>query len=379
MTSLRLPIPAAKPYIPEEDIRGILPLFEDALRRGRLAWGERNDRFEEDFAAHVGATYGVTANSGASALELILRALDIRGKEVIVPTNTNYATAGAVVLSGGEPIFCDMDEATLSPRPDQIEGLITPRTAGVILVHLAGIITPAIEEIQRLASRRGLFLMEDASHAHTSRWNGKPAGSFSIASAFSTFASKVMTTGEGGVITTDSMAIRDLCLSLRNQGKAPGNNDVHHRLGSTYRLTEFQAILGQFQLRRAEEFRQSRDAIVRFYDAALTGLGSVRPFTIPTGVVSSHYKYVLLLREDIDRERLKTDMAERKVILSAPVYKVPCHRQPVFQGLPGSRGRFPEAERFCDHHICLPLYADMTPEEATYVVDSLKACLANHP
>lgn len=373
MGKTKLNIPGAKVYIPEADIPQILALYKKILHNGQLAWGSYNVELEEKFARYVGTRYAVTANSGASALELILRAYDIRGKEVIVPTNTNYATAGAVVLAGGKPVFCDCDSSTLSPRLEHIERLVTRKTAGFIIVHIGGIITPEIEAIASFCRKKGLFFMEDASHAHSSLYKRKKAGTFSDFSAFSMFGSKVITCGEGGIITTDSKKIRDLCESLRNQGKEGGNNDVHYRMGSTYRITEFQAILGIYQLKRVVEFRKLRERIARFYDKELADNRLIRPFIIPDGVIPSYYKHIAWIDKSVDREKLKKVMKDKySITLSAPIYKVPCHLQPVFRGIADRKTKYTEAEFFCDNHICLPISSAMTDREAAYVMRSVK-------
>lgn len=373
-------IPGAKAYIPPEDIEAILIDYREILETGQLAWGKHNDRLEENFASSIGVRHAVSANSGASALELALRALDVRGREVIVPTNTNYASAGAVVLAGGTPVFCDTDVGTLSPRINQIRERISPKTAGIMIVHLGGIITPELPSIVAFAQREGYFLIEDASHAHSSTLNGRPAGTFSDVAAFSMFATKVITMGEGGLIATNSEEIRDLCKSLRNQGKNPGNNDVHHRLGSTYRVTEFQAILGIYQLRRNLEFRERRRRIARRYDEALASMPRISAFPVPAGVESSYYKYVAWLEPEVDRDRLWARLRDRYDIhLTALIYRVPCHKQPVFREMVRPGPGFPEAERFCDNHLCLPMSAAMTSREQDYVIEALGDLLANDP
>ena len=371
-------IPGARPWIPREDIDSILVDYKQILETGHLTWGKHNDRFEEEFATAIGVRFAVSANSGASALELALRAIDVHGREVIVPTNTNYASAGAVVLAGGTPVFCDTDSGTLSPRLDQIREHITSNTSGVMIVHLGGIITPELPEIVEFCRHKGLFLIEDASHAHSSTLNGRRAGTFSDVAAFSMFASKVITTGEGGLIATDSATIRDLCKSLRNQGKNPENNDGHHRLGSTYRLTEFQAILGIYQLRRNLEFRERRLRIARRYDQALAAMPHIRAFPIPAGVETSYYKYIAWLGSEVDREQLSARLRDRyNIHLTALIYKVPCHKQPVFREMTRPGPGFPEAEHFCDNHICLPMSAAMTDREQDYVIQALGELLAN--
>ena len=196
-------VPAAKIYFPEGDRKKILKQVNEILESGQLTLGKYTKEFEEEFAKYVGVKYAVAVNSGTSALEIPLRALGIQGFSVIVPTNTFFATPASVIHAGGKVIFADMTE-NLCLDPDSVKQKIQKDTRGIIIVHIGGVVPPQITEIQAICHEHNLFLIEDAAHAHGSTLNGKSAGTFGDAAAFSFYPTKVMTSGEGGMIVTNS-------------------------------------------------------------------------------------------------------------------------------------------------------------------------------
>lgn len=186
-------IPAAKIQFLPEDRAWITERINESLTTGQLTLGKYGSQFEEKFALFCSCRHAVAVNSGTSALEIIFRALGVEGKDVIVPTNTFFATAAAVVHAGGRPVLVDMDPESFAVRPEDIEDRITPRTAGVVVVHIGGIISRRIKELQELCKRKGIWLVEDAAHAHGSSYEGTKAGAFGIAGSFSFYPTKVMT------------------------------------------------------------------------------------------------------------------------------------------------------------------------------------------
>jgi perosamine synthetase len=359
---------------PDDDRRAILEAIDGILTSGKLTLGPHTEAFEQDYAKMIGVRHVIAVNSGTSALEIILRALDAAGKDVVVPTNTFFATPAAVLHAGARVVFADVDPATLTPDARRLEAAITPNTAGVIVVHIGGGVAPDIENIVALCKRRGLWLVEDAAHAQGATYGGRAAGTFGIASAFSFYPTKVMTSGEGGMIATDDSRLRDEALIYRDQGKASFTANIHTRLGYNWRMSELHAVLGKSQLGRLPEFIDARRKIAAVYDAGLVEHPRIAPMLEPAAGVGNYYKYVAFLREPIDRAALKTKLRERYgVPLTGEVYELPCHAQPVFA--PFVSGRFLDAERACASHICLPMSPRMTADEAEYVVASLKAAL----
>jgi len=367
-----LKIPPAKIYFPEEDRRAILQQIDEALVSGQLTLGKHVKAFEECFAQKIGARYAVAVNSGTSSLEIPLRIFGVQEKTVLVPTNTFFATPAAVVHAGGKPRFVDADRATFAISLDGIKSRLTQDTAGVIVVHIAGIVSPELPAIRDFCKERGLFLLEDAAHAHGSSLDGQSAGTFGDAASFSFYPTKVMTSAEGGMIVTNNQRIYEEALIYRDQGKADFLTNAHTRLGYNWRMSEPHAIIGHTQLSHLEEFVAARNRIARIYDEGLREMPWLTRLSLPSASRSNYYKYIALLDSSIDRGALKKLLREKYGIgLSGEVYEMPCHLQPVFADY--ADGEFPIAVDICRRHICLPVYATMTEDEAGYVLDSLRA------
>ena len=370
-------IPPVKIYFPEADRKEILRQINEILDSGQLTLGKHGKEFEQRFAEYVGTKYAVAVNSGTSALEIILRALDIKGSSVIVPTNTFFATPASVIHAGGKVIFADITD-TLCLAPESLRQNIQKDTKAVFVVHIGGTIPPQIGEIQQICKQHNLPLIEDAAHAQGSTLDGKKAGSFGIAAAFSFYPTKVMTSGEGGMITTNDDNIYKRALVFRDQGKAGFLGNVHTEMGYNWRMSEIHAAIGLSQFARLEEFIAARRRVARFYDTELEQINGLTRLKIPSEVKSNYYKYVVMLNDGINRATLKKELKEKSsVSLSGEVYELPCHLQPVLKALYGfNGGEFPIAEDLCQRQICLPVFAGMTEEQARYVVQSLKGVLA---
>ena len=365
-------IPPVKIEFSPADREEIARRIDRCLATGRVAQGDNVREFEQEFARYVGTRHAVAVSSGGAAIEVAMRLLGVQGRDVLVPVNTFAATAGGVLLAGGRARFVDVDRRTFGASLAGLTAAATPETAGVVLVHIGGIITPEIEAIRAWCRATGRWLFEDAAHAHGSRHNGTAAGAFGIAGAYSFFATKVMTSGEGGMLVTDDAGLADRARGLRDYGKPDPWVSFHTQLGSNWRMAEFCAAVGVVHLRRLDEFVAWRDKVARAYTEMLRGLPEVVP-VLPEGQ-SSWYKYIVLLPGWANRDRVKQAMKQRGVTLSGGVYEVPLHRQPVFQA---TAGTFPVADEICGRHVCLPVYFGMTDEEAARVVRALAETLAD--
>ncbi len=367
-------IPAAKIVIPESDRREILARIDESLRTGALTLGPLTKQFEQDFAALTGSRYAIAVNSGTSALEIPLRVLGVEGREVIVPSNTFFATPAAVLHAGGRVRFADVDPRTFALSLETVRRAVTPQTAGVVLVHIGGLVSPETPAIAAFCREKGLFLLEDAAHAHGSTLGQKSAGTFGVAASFSFYPTKVMTSGEGGMIVTDDERIYREALQYRDQGKEGFTTNFHVRLGYNWRLSELHAAVGVSQLKRLPEFLTDRRRAADEYTSRLRGLKGLTPVLPAAGSLSNFYKYIVRLEPGIDRARLKKTMKETSgVSLSGEVYEIPCHRQPVFASY--ATGPLPGADEACGRHICLPVYAGMTTAEVDQVVRALSSAL----
>jgi perosamine synthetase len=368
-------IPPIKVVFPGKDIDEILSGIKEVLGSGMVAQGKYVARFEQTWADYVGVRHAIALSSGSAAIEIVMRALGVNGLEVLVPTNTFYATAAGVISAGGRVNLTDTDPATFSVQLDELKRRRTRETAGVVVVHIGGIITPEIDAIRDWCAEQGLWLFEDCAHAHGSEWKGRRAGTFGVAGGYSFFATKVMTTGEGGMIVTDDDALAAEARLIRNHGKPDPWVSYHTRFGSNWRTCELNAILGLSQLGRLSEFIQWRQTIADYYTEGLAGIKGLKP-VLPDGR-SSWYKYIVLLPLGIDRAAFKRQLKNHGVSLSGEVYELPLHRQPVFQGLVNAT--YPAADDICARHICLPIYYGMTKAEAQFVIESIKAVLLDSP
>lgn len=379
MQSMNIPI-LRLPYT-DEDIEFIKDGIVEVLLSGYLTMGKKVAQFEKAFAEFIGTRHAIGTNSGTSSLEIVMRAIGVEGATVVIPSNTFMATATAVTHAGARIIFTDCQEENLQMDPADLQRKIQPDTRGVILVHIGGMISPNIDEIKRICDENSLFLLEDAAHAHGATIDGRRAGSLGIGGSFSFYPTKVMTTGEGGMVTTDDEEIYRRCLVLRDHGKTNPELNVHEEFGYNWRFSEFHALLGLQQMKRIESSLEERRRIAMMYDEKLGNLPKVKRLQIPPNIRSSYYKYIVFLDEHIERDELKTEMKDRYGIhLPGEVYSQPLHTQPVFRkhswavaNDPGDS--FPQTEYVCEHHLCLPLYLGLTEKEIDYVVDSLARVL----
>lgn len=363
-------VPAQAPDFPEDDVEEITGAIRDLLLGGDLlTLGRHGERFEAEFAAQHGGRLASAVNSGTAALEAILTAVDVRGGEVVVPANTFAATAFAVVRAGARPVFADI-RPDLTVDPDDVARRITPRTRAVVTVHVGGLISPATPALAALCERHGVPLVEDAAHAHGSTLDGRPAGSFGVGASFSFFATKVMTTGEGGMVVTRDEDVHRTVRLLRDQGKLGGNR--HGAIGANWRLSELHAIVGLTQVRRLPAFVAARRAVAERYRQGLSGLPGLTVLPEPGGARSCYYKFVALL-DGPDPAALRTALAADGVVLGGAVYDLPLHLQPVFA--PYADGPLPVAEDLCRRHVCPPIYPSLTDEQIDVVIASFKSRL----
>ncbi len=363
-------VPAARIQFLQEDRIWIAERIQEVLSSGQLTLGRYGAEFEQKFAASCGLQHGVAVNSGTSALEIILRALDVHGKDVLVPTNTFFATAAAVVHAGAHPVLVDMDPESFAVRPEDVEKMLTPKTAGMLVVHIGGLISRRMPELVDLAARKGIWLVEDAAHAHGSKLSGTAAGAFGIAGSYSFYPTKVMTCAEGGMIVTGDPRLAEEARIYRDQGKASFTQNAHVRMGYNWRMSEPHAIIGLKHLERLPEMIADRRKIAGLYDEALSRLKNLNALSVPKEEVCNYYKYIAVLREKRDRRELKALLRERfGVSLAGEVYEEPLHKQPVFEAFTSSS--LPISEDFCARHICLPIFSGMAEEDAHQVVHAL--------
>ncbi|MDI6704127.1 MAG: DegT/DnrJ/EryC1/StrS family aminotransferase [bacterium] len=369
---MKMKIPSAKPFFKEEEMEGILGDVKSVLMSGRLILGPKAQEFEELFARYIGVRHAISVNSCTTALEITLKYLEVKGKEVIVPTNTFVATLNSVIYAGGHPVLADINPESLCIDPQDLLKRITKKTKGIIVVHIAGLVCPQIEELKEICKEYNLFLIEDAAHAHGATLDEKKAGSFGDFGCFSFYPTKIMTTTIGGMITTNDDKLPSVAKSMRHHGQGEDLNQIV-RLGNDWVMSEINAVLGLYQLKNLDSNIRRRNEIAKRYREGLKEVDSIKPFPVPKNIRHGYYKYPVLLKGDIDRADLIRVLKERYDIEVGGVYYPPCHLQPVFKRLFGYKEEmFPVAEEVLSKHICLPIYSQMKDIEVDYVLRCLK-------
>lgn len=373
--------PVSQPYFPPGEIESILSQFKDILNgKAPLSMGPRVKEFEQTFAHYCDAPYAVAVNSCSAALEIALQILALKpGDEVIVPAETFIATGATVVRQRGKVVFAEIDPETFCLSAQDVERRISDRTRAVIIVHMAGLITPDILAIQKLCEKRNLVLIEDAAHAPGAMLHGKKAGNFGQMACFSFYPTKVMTTAEGGMLVTQKQNYFEEADSLRNRGRdmkaAP---ELYFRAGTNHRMTEFAAILGLSQLKYLDRFIEHRNKIASFYTESLSdlnALGIAVPLPCPATVRHSYWRYLVKIGHQVDRNLLKAKMDSKGIAIDW-AYDPPLHLQPLFRSLDGNQeGMLPVTEQALKQFVSLPVYANLTIEEASFIINTFKKCV----
>lgn len=369
-------VPATKPYFSEDDIVFISERFKDILRGNSfLTMHKYGAEFERQFSEFIGTKYAVGCNSGTSALELICRALNVSGKEVILPSNTFVATANAILNAGGTPVFADCRDDMCLDAEDAIKR-ITSRTAAIMQVHIGGIVSESTLVLQKVCAAKRIHLIEDAAQAHGSELNGIKAGALGVAAGFSFFSTKVMTTGEGGMVTTNDAVMAAKMKSLREFGKAKQDVYVNHyiAMGYNWRLPEVASLMGIRQLASLKEFVMRRQALAKIYDDEFLNHPDIRIVEPPNKKGHNYFKYIIILKNH-NRTAVHKALEADDIQPSGYVYELALHNQPVFPD--ANELSLPKTELVCAQHLCLPIFYGMTDEQAHYVASTLKKILAN--
>lgn len=366
----------ACPYFPEKEIEYLLSEFKNILEgRAMLSMGPNVKAFETEFAKYTGAHYAVGTNSCSAALEIALRSINIKpGDEVIVPVETFIATGSSIVREGGIPRFADINKETYALSLESVISNFSSNTKAVIIVHMAGYISPEIFEIKNFCEKNNIKLIEDAAHAPGASINGYKAGNIGHIGCFSFFPTKVITTGEGGMLTTSDELIYKRANSFRNRGlDLTVNFEQYDKLGTNNRMSEMTALMGRSQLRHLDDFVNKRNLVAKIYNNYILNSAmsnNVNLISVPKNATSSYWRYMLWFNHSIDRDSLKEKMKEDGIAIDWAYYP-PLHLQPVFQKLFHTKaGQFPIAEHLLNHNICLPIHPLITEQDAEYIAAS---------
>ncbi len=376
-----LKIPYCLPEIGEEEIAEVV----DTLRSGWLTMGPKTIAFEEHIAAYTGAKYAIAVNSCTAALHLSLIAYGIgSGDEVITSPYTFASTGNMIVHSGARPVFADIQRDTFNIDPEMIIEAITPKTKAIIPVHFAG--QPCdMKEIQEIADDHNLLVIEDAAHAIGAEYGGKKIGCLSDATCFSFYATKNMTTGDGGAVTTNDPKIADRVRSLRLHGISKDAWKRYSAQGSwyyeiedcgwKYNMTDIQAALGIHQLRKLDGFVAKRQKYADMYASGLRDLDGVATPVEKEGRSHVYHLYPVLLN-GMDRSDFIKEM--NKLGIGCSVHFIPLHLHPFYQNTYGFvKGDFPNAEWIYEREISLPLYPMLEERSVNCIIDSVELGLRN--
>lgn len=349
-----------------------------ALNEGAISgfFGKYIAQFENEFAKYSDCKYGVTTTSGTTALHLALLALSIgKDDEVLVSTLTNMATFFAVIYQGAKPIPIDIEEDTLNLDPDLLESKITEKTKAILVVHLFG--HPVnMDPIVAFAKKHGLYIIEDCAEAHGATYKGRKVGSLGDIGCFSFYANKIITTGEGGMITTNNMQFAEKARSLKSLAFGDHNKFMHKDVGYNYRMTNLQAAIGCAQLGKIEAIIEKKRNIARFYHQGLKDLGCIQLPIEKQYAKNVYWMYHIILKGNYGTKRsvLMRELLERGIETREGF--IPYNMQEIFinRGWTSS-GDCPKANLIAYSSFYLPSGASLTSEELQYTVTNLKTVL----
>lgn len=357
-------IPVAEPVLVGNEKAYVMECLESGWISGS---GKYVEMLEEQFAAFCGTTQAVAVASGTAALHVALLALGIgSGDEVIVPDLTYIASANAVTYCGARPVFADVDTLTWTLNPDDVIRKITPRTRAIMAVHLYG--HPVdMDPLLELAKAHNLYVIEDAAEAHGAEYKGRRVGSLSDIATFSFYGNKIMTTGEGGMVTTNDHALAQRVRLLKGQGVDPARRYWFPIVGYNYRLTNIQAAIGLGQLERIDWLIERRREVAAQYTEALRDLPVITPVEA-TWAKNVYWLYSICVSENYNRDQLIGQLMENGIETRPFFY--PMHIMPPYHDPDGDR-TLPVATRLAARGINLPSSARLSIEDISYIRDVL--------
>lgn len=361
-------IPPAKPIVGEEERAAV----DRVLRSGMIAQGPEVALFEQEFAEHfVQGRPSVAVNSGTSGQHLGLLAAGVGpGDEVIVPSFTFAATGNSVALTGAAPVFADIEPNYFTLDPESVRASITPRTKGIMPVHLYG--HPfLVDQIEAIAKEHGLQIYEDAAQAHGATWNGRKAGTIGDFAMFSLYPTKNMTAGEGGMVSCADDKIARNVRVLRNQGmEKQYENEV---IGFNARMTDIHAAIGRVQLTKVDAWTEQRQRNAAALDAGLSGIGGVTTPKVAPEAIHVYHQYTIRVDAQ-ERDRLRQALHDEHGVGSGVYYPIPNHRlKSLAKFAPGLE--LPETERAAREVLSLPVHPSLSKSDIERIVNGVAAVL----
>lgn len=381
-------LPFHKASVGQQEIDAVV----STLRSGWLTSGPNAKAFEEEFASAVGARFAVSVNSCTAALHLAAEALGVKeGDEVIVPSMTFTATAEIVSYLKARPVIVDVDRTTQLMDAEDLERKLSPKTRAVMPVHVAGLPCDLDRLKSVVSAKVSVPFIEDAAHAFPAQYKGRFVGSISEATCFSFYATKTITTGEGGMLTTNDEKLAHRARVMRTHGidrdaysRSSSKDPWYYEVvdaGFKYNLTDFAAAIGRVQLQKAEAMRSRREEIARTYQSAFKGS---KFFTLPMGAeagsLHSWHLYTLQLNLDsltVDRAQFARSL--RELNIGTSVHWIPLHRHPFYRQKWGCRDEdFPNASWLADRILSLPIFPDMSQQDVSDVIEAVGQLTKNY-
>jgi perosamine synthetase len=361
-------IPINAPQIGEEEIEAVVKVLKSGILTHGLGAGPMVKKFEMEFADFVKAKHAVAVNSGTAALHSAMMAAGIgRGDEVILPSFTFVATAEVVVLVGAKPVFVDIDAETYNISPELIEKAVTKKTKAIIPVDLYGL--PAdMKPIREIANKHGLFIIEDAAQAHGATYHGKPPGAFADIACWSFYASKNMTTGEGGMVTTNNGEIAEKLRLIRSHGEK--EKYVSETVGYNYRMPEIEAAIGCAQLKKLPTFLAKRRENAKKLTEKLREAKNLQLPIEPRECTHSWYLYTVRIKdaEKVQRDKIVEEL-KRKGIGAEVYYATPIHLMPYYSKI--GKCRLPETEKAANQVFSLPVHPSVTDNQISFMGETV--------
>ena len=375
--------PRAKPYFSEVDRKEIVSKIDGILESGHIAQGKYVAEFEDKFSEEVGSKYGIATNSCTSALEVSIRALGVKNKTILVPTNTFVASVNSIILSGNTPLIVDINEETLCMSLDSISENMSNDVGAILWVHMAGLVTTDVLVAREICKKLNIHLIEDAAHAHgASVYDSHydrifKAGNIGDVGCFSFYPSKVLATGEGGMITTNSDEVADRCRIMRYHGVTRAEGDLEgvdygvtaHYPSQNFRMTETSAIIGISQLSNLQKFTRKRNYIADSYSFGLKDVDGISILPSSDFSYSSYWNYYFILDKSIDRDKL-SNYLHKNGIENANAYYPACHQHEIYKDY--VLDDYPIANDILKRHLSLPMYYELEDDGIDVIIDFVK-------
>jgi len=359
-------IPIAKPNFGKEEEYAV----KEVLESGIIASGPKTKALEKEYSEYIGVEHAVAVANGTVALDVALKALKIGpGDEVITSAFSFIASSNCILFQNAKPVFADIDPKTFNVDPSDVAEKITAKTKAIIPVHMFG--QPAkMDALKEIAEDNGIALVEDAAQAHGAEYKGQKTGSIGGVGCFSFYATKNMTSGEGGMITTNDQKLADRARLLINHGQS---KKYHHAmLGYNYRITDLCAAIGLVQLTKLDGFNEKRRENAKLLS---NGIRKLQGLTVPyveKGVKPVFHQYVVRVENNYSRNRDElADILTEKSIGVAVHYPIPIYRQPLYLKLGYGATKCPNTEECCNRVISLPVHSLVDREDIEYVLDVL--------